>query len=407
MGCDPFRLVSGSRNVQLQFTKMRRTGTLLVSLILFLIFPLQSILAFNSSTTQILQDVLKKISAKHKWYLQDIRVSRLDASRVRFGSAQRYEFRVGFGKIPVGVLFSDDVSSWKKFRQPRTHFGSLVKELSSMAVVDTFKVEGPFELRVGGTHHFSLSLPMNTTYSGFKRVLVGKGITVEVSGAIEVSVFHASDLGLSSKGSGAIGKEKSEFWPIWHSYCTPLFPIRVLGPATLVAYKTRNPDAHIETKFMSKEIIEFLPEKCYRSHAYKKRACPIDSLRSRISMLERIWKSFLGDRIHQSGLSGFVEGKIKASTVVRFKVELEREFRRNGALRGKGGWRTRPAVERVWFEVLARVEFGRVKPLLVKKIRPFIAADSVAWSSLMSNISFTKSSSVLVPSEALTLDVKW
>ncbi|BFG17897.1 hypothetical protein CerSpe_041710 [Prunus speciosa] len=386
---------------------MRRTGALPVSLILFLIFPLQSILAFNSSTTQILQDVLKKISAKHKWYLQDIRVSRLDASRVRFGSAQRYEFRVGFGKIPVGVLFSDDVSSWKKFRQPRTHFGSLVKELSSMAVVDTFKVEGPFELRVGGTHHLSLSLPMNTTYSGFKRVLVGKGITVEVSGATEVSVFHASDLGLSSKGSGAIGKEKSEFWPIWHSYCTPLFPIRVLGPATLVAYKTRNPDSHIETKFMSKEIIEFLPEKCYRSHAYKKRACPIDSLRLRISMLERIWKSFLGDRIRQSGLSGFVEGKIKASTVVRFKVEIEKEFRRNGALQGKAGWRTRPAVERVWFEVLARVEFGRVKPLLVKKIRPFIVADSVAWSSLMSNISFTKSSSVLVPSEALTLDVKW
>ncbi|KAM0967903.1 hypothetical protein ACFX2I_016283 [Malus domestica] len=390
-----------------------RTGGATVSLLLllYLQFPLQFILAFNSSflndDTQILQDVLKQISAKHKWDLQDVRVSRLDVDRVRFGSAQRYEFRVGFGKIHVAVLFSDDVASWKKFRKPRTHLGSLVQDLSSMAVVDTFEVEGPFELRVGGAHELSLSLQMNATYSGLKRILVGEGITVEVSRAIEVSVFHASDLGLSANGSGAVKKERSEFWPIGHSYCAPLVPIRVLGPATLVAYKTRNHDAHIETNFISKEIVELLPEKCYRSQAYKKRPCPIGSLSLRISMLERIWKGFLGDRIRQNHSSGFVEGKIKASTIVRFKVELERVFRRIGELHEKERWRTRPAVERVWFEVLARVELERVKPLFVKKIRPFVVADSVAWSSLTSNISFTKFGSVLVPPEALTLDVKW
>ncbi|XP_068313998.1 protein TUNICAMYCIN INDUCED 1-like [Pyrus communis] len=393
--------------------KTMRTGGATVSLLLFLYlqFPLQLILAFNSSSlnddTRILQEVLKQISAKHKWDLQDVRVSRLDVGRVRFGSAQRYEFRVGFGKIHVGVLFSDDVASWKKFRKPRTHLGSLIQELSSMAVVDTFEVEGPFELRVGGSHELSLSLPMNTTYNGLKRILVGEGITVEVSRAIEVSVFHASDLGLSSNGSGATKKERSEFWPIGHSYCAPLVPIRVLGPATSVAYKTRNHGAHIETNFISKEIVELLPEKCYRSHAYKKRPCPIDSLSLRISMLERIWKGFLGDRIRQNKLSGFVEGKIKASTIVCFKVELELDFWRVGALHDKEGWRTRPAVQRVWFEVLARVELKRVKPLFVRRIRPFIVADSVAWSSLTSNISFTKSGSVLGPPEALTLDVKW
>ena len=86
---------------------------------------------------------MKQISAKHRWDLQTVRVSRLDSSKVRFGSAQRYEFRIGFGKSHVVVLFSDDVVSWRKFRKPRTHFASLVKELSSMAAVDTFTVEGP------------------------------------------------------------------------------------------------------------------------------------------------------------------------------------------------------------------------------------------------------------------------
>ncbi|KAM1264468.1 hypothetical protein ACFX2J_034271 [Malus domestica] len=40
--------------------------------------------------------------------------------RVQFGSTQWYKFQVEFGKIHVGVLYSDDVVSWKKFRKPRT-----------------------------------------------------------------------------------------------------------------------------------------------------------------------------------------------------------------------------------------------------------------------------------------------
>ena len=70
-------------------------------------------------------------------------------------------------------------------------------------------------------------------------------------------------------------------------------------------------------------------------------------------------------------------------------------------------WRTRPTVEHVWFEVLARIERKRLKPLAVKKIKPFIGVDSSAWSNLMANMSFTKLSSVLVSPEALTLDVNW
>ncbi|KAK9947163.1 hypothetical protein M0R45_012597 [Rubus argutus] len=395
----------------------RSSGGVPISvLLLFLQFPLQLIVAFNSSllnNTHILQDVLKQISVKHRWDLHSIRVSRLDSAKVRFGSAQRYEFRIGFGKSHVVVLFSDDVASWRKFRKPRTHFGSLVNQLSSVAAVDTFKVEGPFELRVGGSHDLSLSLPMNTTYNrGLKRVLVGEGITVEVTRATQVSVFHASDIGSPLNGSATFDKEKSEFWSFWHSYCAPLVPIRVLGPAKLVAYRTRNPSAHVETKFMSKEIIELLPEKCFNSHrTYKKqkRSCPIDSLSLRISMLERIWKGFLGDRIRQKGFSGFLEGKIKASTIVRFKLELERDFRRKGILQQHiAAWRTRPAVERVWFDVLARVELegSRLRPILVKNIRPFIIADSAIWDN-PSNTSFTKSQSILVAPEALTLDVKW
>lgn len=124
--------------------------------------------------------------------------------------------------------------------------------------------------------------------------------------------------------------------------------------------------------------------------------------------MEKLLKRFLGNKTDQNTGSGFLKANIKASPVVRFKMELERDIRSNGTSQGTlPEWRTRLSTERVWFEVVARIEGERLKPLTIKKVRPFIEVDSSAWSNLMSNISFTKFPSALVPPEALTLDVKW
>lgn len=345
---------------------------------------------------------------RQRWDLEDVRISNLDLRKVRFGSAPRYEFRVGFGKIKWVIKHSEEeVGSWKRFRNEKTDFGSLVTEAASiMGVLDTFKMEGPFELRVGGDDQLSLLLPVNTSHNGLKRILVREGITVEVRRAQEVSLIHSSGFGITGNRSVAIN-EKFEFWPFWQSMCIPLLPIQVLGAVSLVAYRTRNPDAYIETTFISKDTIELLPEKCYNSHVHKEWACPIDFLSSRIALLERVLKSFLGDRIRQNR-SGFLKTKIKASAIIRFPLELERDIRSNDILHSKlAEWRTRPNVERMWFEVMARVEAERLETLSVKKVNPFIIVDSDSWSNLMSNVSFTKLRSVLVPPEALTLDVKW
>ncbi|PON99174.1 signal peptidase I [Trema orientale] len=358
-----------------------------------------------SNDTLLLQDLLKEISAELSWELADIKVSRLDLTKIRFRTLNRYEFRVGLGKTQLSAKFSDDdVPSWKKFRKRRTHFGSLLDDVTSLTVLDTFRVDGPFELRVGASDHPKLLLPMNCTHVGFNRILVGEGITVEVRKAREVSAFHVSDLSLTVNESHVIEKEKKEFWPILHSLCRPLVQIQVFGSSELVAYRTRNPETQIETNLISKETIELLAEKCYGSHMYKKRDCPINSLSSRISLLEKVLRSYFGKRLN--GLAGLFRGKIKASALIRFQIELEKDLRSNITEQANAGWRTKPDAERVLFEVLARVEAERLKLLMVKEIEPFAIADTATWSDL-SNISFTKFPSLLVPSEALTLDLKW
>ena len=241
-----------------------------------------------------------------------------------------------------------------------------------------------------------------------KRILVGEGITVEVRNAQGVSLDHALELASQVNRSVAIDRQGSEFWPFQNSVCEALLPIHVSGSATVAAYRARNPDSYIETAFLLRDTIELLPEKCYLRNVYRKRRCPIDSINLRTAAIEKLLRSFLSDKIHQNGGLGFLKANIKASTVVRFKMELERDIRRNDTLQGTlAEWRTRPSVERAWFEVVARIEGERLTPLVVKKVRPFIEVDSSAWSNLMSNISFTKFPSVLVPPDALTLDVKW
>ncbi|XP_028802969.1 uncharacterized protein LOC114758124 [Neltuma alba] len=383
----------------------------------FLILLLQ-ILAFHPSPVRpspsdpnasyILQDVLKAISAKQKWDFDDVRVSKFDVGKARFSSSLKYEFRIGLGRNYLLLRSSDQVGSWNKFRKPKSDLGSLIRRVSSLAVLDTFKLEGPFELGVDRHHQLTLSLPMNISYTGLKHVLVGEGITLEVKGAQEVSLFHSSDLDLQTNESTLFNKGTSGFLPFMQSMCMSLIPIRILGSASLVAYRARNPDLYIENTYISGDTIELLPEKCYHGLVYRKRACPINSFNLRLNMLEKVLRSLLSRRILQNQVSGLVKVNVKASSNVRFPIELERVVGSNitpsGAL---PKWRTRPGVERDWFQIWARVEADRLKPLMVKKLEPFIESDSISWGNLMSNVSFTKLRSVLVPPEALTLDVKW
>ncbi|KAK7310479.1 hypothetical protein RJT34_08031 [Clitoria ternatea] len=371
--------------------------------------------AFASSSpspnnlTHILQDVLKTISAKQKWDLNDVRVARFDVGKVRFGSSRTYAFRIGSGKDNFTVKFTDQVSSWNKFATPFPDLPSLIHSLSSFPLLHTFKLQGPFLLSVHALHQLSLSLPMNVSYTGLKHILVGEGITVEVTRAQEVSLFYPSDLELQMNGSTVCSGGKSDFWSFVHLTCKSPIPIRILGSASLVAYRDRNPYAYIGTTLISEDTVELLPEKCYHGHMFRKRACPIDSLSLRLSMLEKILRSlFRGKEMIQDLFFGLLKVNIKASTVVKFPLELERDIGNNVTLnRMIPDWRTRPSFERVWFEILARIEENKLKPVSIKKVKPFIESDSVSLANLMSNMSYTKFRPGLLPPEALTLDVKW
>lgn len=353
-----------------------------------------------------LEDVLKAISTKKGWNLEEIRVSGIRSARV--AASQRYEFRLRIGKTVVVFRFSDEISSWRKLGKWGGFGLGLGARFGLKPVITGLELKGPVELRVAGDDNLSLLLPLNTTHTGLKRILVNEGIAVEVKGAQEVTLIHPFNDALPVNRSLVIHEARKQSMPFGDSTCTSLCQIHISGSASLIAYRSRSPIAHIQTAFLSPNTVELLPDRCYTGYYGKNLACPIYSLTSRIALVEKLLRNFLGDRIFQNRSNRLLRARITASTIIRFQLELERDLGNNNTTWDRmAAWRTKPKLERVWFEVVARVEAERLKPLMVKKVTPFVALDTTAWSNLMSNVSFTQIPSGVVPPESLTLDVKW
>lgn len=132
------------------------------------IYILFSWILFNLA--MILQDVLKEISVKQDWDLEGIEISKLEVSKVRIFSSQRYEFKIRVGKNYMLLKFPDEVDSRKKLSKPKSSvdFGDLIKEFGSMPVLNPLKLQGPFDLWVSGHDNFSLLLPVTSSAHLFK-----------------------------------------------------------------------------------------------------------------------------------------------------------------------------------------------------------------------------------------------
>ena len=252
-------------------------------------------------------------------------------------------------------------------------------------------------------------MQLNVTNGGLRRILVGDGITIKVEGTQDVTLFHPHDIGLSF-GIKA-NHDSYQFWPLGLPSCSPLLSVRVVGPAAVVAFRTRNSEAYIETVFHANDTVELLPEKCHSNGRFKKiPSWPFGSLGSKLVLLEKALRNFLGNSLLQGWSARLLKAKITSSNLVKFRMEAERDITEDDRIwKRVAEWRTKPVVERIWFEIVARVEAGKGwKQMVVRKLtRPIMAVESSPWSNLMSNISFTEIPSIVLPPEALTLDVNW
>jgi hypothetical protein len=260
--------------------------------------------------------------------------------------------------------------------------------------------------------HYNMQI--NITNTRLKRVLVPYGTKIRVAGAQEVSLTNPSDIGLFMNGSLATrSKDQIPYWHPRYTSCTPLLSVHVVGSILVTAQRTVNPTSPIQTSFISQDTVKLLPDKCYYreiSQILPILFSSVPSVNSRLALLEKVLVRLVGLKVLGKNFIRFVKVKVVSLRVVKFRLILERELsRRDKFWREIEAWRTKPTKQYFLLEVVARVrEDGALKVLTVKRVkRAFRAIESTAWSSLMSNISFTQFPSFILPPEAMTLDVKW
>ncbi|GJM96730.1 hypothetical protein PR202_ga13593 [Eleusine coracana subsp. coracana] len=157
--------------------------------------------------------------------------------------------------------------------------------------------------------------------------------------------------------------------------------------------------------------MELLSDKCHGNMSNRLiSTCLFCSVSPRLIRLEKILKTWFSKRNQENSSMHFIEAKVTSVPLVKFRLELERDITEEDVIfENISEWKTKPMVQRVTLDIIAKVENDeRLKAISVKKVRnPFPIVDAASWSSLTSNVSFTKFLSLVLPPEPLLLDVKW
>lgn len=259
--------------------------------------------------------------------------------------------------------------------------------------------------------HFLTLMQGNGTYTRLRRIFVADGIALKVIGAQKVSVTHPHSIGLLSNGSLLTSNnDLSQIWPLSYSTCAPLLQVGVIGSVLIVVHETSVSGCHVKTSLRSHDTIELLSDKCQVSIANQLISQSLfASISPRLIKIEKSLKTWFNKR-NQENTMHFIEAKVTSIPLVKFRLEFERDITEEDPIwEDVPEWKTKPTVQRVQVDIIARVEDDdRLKAISVKKVRrQFPVADTTTWGSLTSNVSFTKFLSFILPPEPLSLDVKW
>lgn len=361
------------------------------------------------------------MSEKYDWDPDaEVRVWPLDADAARVGAVQRYEFRARAGSASALVRLADESVEWRRPAAPA------VEEVDGPDGLDVVPGDGalgfrpgvrdvdlvgPVEVRVasgGDGGSIELQLPSrNATYAGLKRVIIAAGVALKVIGAQKVIFTHPHSIGLLTNGSLlASNNDPSRIWPLSYATCAPILQVSVVGSVMIVVN-----ESNVLGRRRSHDTVELLSEKCEVDVANRLiSVCVFCSISSRLPRLDKILKTWFSNKTQDSKSMQFIQAKVTSIPLIKFRLELERDItEEDGIWENISEWKTVPMVQRVALDVVAKVEEeGRLKAMSVKKVKkPYPVVDASSWSSLTSNISFTKFMSFVLPPEPLTLDVKW
>ncbi|XP_059653122.1 protein TUNICAMYCIN INDUCED 1-like [Cornus florida] len=399
----------------------------------------------NSPKPKAISDLKESIIKGLGFQAEDFKISGFDFRDALVGKSVAYEFDVEIDNKVLPVKLLEDVKRWEYVDLPifrvddsarSSEENGLVERQkleNGLPVLAPFQLAGPMELWIQDAKDMRLSLPHDVDAGELKKVILADGAVVTVKGARSVSLRHPIELPLplnqtqNGFASGLLTLA-DRLRQASRTQRVPILSLRIVGPTSLTSPSSSSPSSNnkLKLKRLAPGLVELSsPSKTNAIEAGSAidlqgeasalltpnqftTMWPLASINGSNSNLlgfEKLLSTVLGPKANNKGSFKLLKADVSAQTFVKVGFGMEKKLKEGDGfgLEGFPAWRTKPESVRMHFEVLAKVDGGKVVPERVMQVNPVVMEDTVAQSVLMGNITMSKTPIVHSPPNPLTL----
>lgn len=391
------------------------------------------------ATVKVISDLKDSIVQKMGWKPEEVKISNLNSIDTMIGHATLYEFDLQIGNAILPLRLSEDVTSWQfmedvfanEDQQETAGSENTVAERRQQItpVLAPFQLAGPLELWIQDADHMRLSLPHDVEAGILKKVMLADGAVVTVKGARELNLRQPLEiplpLGSSTEDSSNLASSLFALASkLRHASANDGKPLslRIVGPSSLVASSVSEPDSasnRLKVKRLAPGSVELISRQQQEISPVSIEASidsqehndmwmwPLPSLNSthpKLKGFDELLREILGSSAQKEQSFKLLKARTAAATFVKVQFELERKLGSDMfSSETWPEWRTKPSIERLPFELIAKLEGDKLLPLNLQQIEPVKPVETYSARSLAGNVTMSKVPIVLLPPSPMTL----
>lgn len=399
------------------------------------------------ATHKAVSDAADILISNLGWTRDEVKISHIDTTDSKFGQTLVYEFDIQIGEKVIPLRLSEEVQVWKYLEELpagsseplaiKTAPATLGEPQSQVlaAILAPFQLSGPVELWIQDAEQVRLAVPNDVEAGVLKKVILADGAVVTVEGAREISLARPLQLPLPLPGISNDGGLAASLVALADRlrYASrmeekPLLSLKIVGPTSLIASSVKDSDASrnkLKVKRLSPGAIELvsrqqqdggLVESIENSISalnggQEPWLWPLPSLNgsdSRLLNLEKLLLAAMGPSAYKKGSFKLLRAKVSAATFVRVEFQLEKTLSDESFPPELWPeWRTKPSVQRLQFEVLAKIEGQNLLPVSVQAMQPYMNVETTTWRAAHGNVSRSKVPRIYLPPSSMTLNPNW
>lgn len=390
------------------------------------------------ATVKVISDLKDSIVQKMGWKPEEVQISNTNSIDTMIGHATLYEFDLQIGNAILPLRLSEDVTSWQfmedilanEDQQETTGSENTVAERRQKItpVLAPFQLAGPLELWIQDADHMRLSVPHDVEAGILKKVMLADGAVVTVKGARELNLRQPLQLplplGSGTEDSNLASSLFALASKLRHASANDGKPLslRIVGPSSLVASSITEPDSasnRLKVKRLAPGSVELISRQQQETSPMSIEASidslgrndmwmwPLPSLNSshpKLLGFDQLLREILGSLAQKEESFKLLKARAAAASFAKVQFELERKLGSDMVSSDTWPeWRTKPSIERLQFELIAKLEGDKMLPVSLHQIEPVIPVETSSRSSLAGNVTMTEVPIVYIPPSPMTL----